>query len=249
MYERVQKQFGRAVDAYSHSPAFADGEDLRWLVEHAGPEIRDHVLDLGTGAGHTAFALASSARLTVGLDITPQMVQASCRTAKERNIASFQACVGNAEQLPFPDESFSLVASRFTAHHIHNPARMVQEVARVLTANGLLLIVDNTSPDNAEADRWINRVEVLRDPSHVREWSKAEWQGFFQAAGLCFTISRTWLKMLEFDDWVARQQTPPDQVSELREIFASVPPAIRETFAIDGNDFGLVTRLMVGRKQ
>ena len=72
---------------------------------------------------------------------------------------------------------------------------------------------------------------------------------FFQEAGLSFAVTHTWLKMLEFDDWVARQQTPPAQVSELRALFAAAPPLIRETFALKPANFGLLTRLMVGRKQ
>ena len=248
MYQQTQKQFGRAADAYTTSADFAEGEDLGWLVEHAGPDRHTRALDIGTGAGHAAFALAPCAQQIVGLDITPQMVQAACRNAHGRSVENFQASVGNAEHLPFPDESFSLVVCRYTGHHFHEPARVVQEVARVLTANGRLLVVDNTSPDDPAADRWINTIEILRDPSHVREWSQDEWQGFFHDAGLSFAVTHTWLKMLEFDDWVARQQTPPDAVAALRRLFATAPPTIRETFALEPTHFGLLTRLMVGSK-
>lgn len=248
-YSQVQKQFGRAADAYTKSVDFAEGEDLGWLVKLAGPSAHAWALDIGTGAGHAGFALAPVAKQVIGLDITPEMVAAAQRNATTRGIARFQASVGNAEHLPFPYESFSLVVCRYTGHHFHNPARVVQEVSRVLTGNGRFLVVDNTSPDDAAADRWINHVEVLRDPSHVREWSQGEWQRFFRDAGLDFAVTHTWLKMLEFNDWVARQQTPPDAVAELRSLFAAAPPVIRETFAIDANRFGLLTRLMVGRKQ
>lgn len=247
-YKQAQEQFGRAAEAYTRSPVFAEGEDLGWLVEQAGPDHHAYALDIGTGAGHAAFALAPCTESIVGFDITPQMVQAALRNAGERGIESFSASVGNAEHLPFPDESFSLVVCRYTGHHFHNPARVVQEVVRVLTADGRFLVVDNTSPDDPAADRWINTVEVLRDPSHVREWSQDEWQGFFHAAGLSFAVEHTWLKMLEFDDWVARQQTPPEAVAELRALFAAAPAAIRETFGIEWPQFGLLTRLMVGRK-
>ena len=249
MYQQTQKQFGRAAEAYSQSSVFAEGEDLAWLMEQAGPGRHARALDLGTGAGHAAFALARCAGHIIGLDITPQMVAAARRNARERGIEHFQASVGNAERLPFADESFSLVVCRYTGHHFHNPARVVQEIARVLTADGCLLVVDNTSPDDPAADRWINKVEVLRDPSHVREWSQSEWRQFFQEAGLSFAVTHTWLKMLEFDDWVARQQTPPAQVSELRALFAAAPPLIRESFALEPAKFGLLTRMMVGRKQ
>lgn len=248
-YQQAQKQFGRAADAYTQSAVFAEGEDLGWLVEQAGALAHARALDIGTGAGHAAFALAPCARQIIGLDVTPQMVAAARRNARQRGIEHFHATVGNAECLPFPDGSFSLVACRYTGHHFHGPARVVREVARVLQADGRFLVVDNTSPDDPAADRWINTVEALRDPSHVREWSQGEWRQFFAAAGLSFAVTHTWLKMLEFADWVARQQTPPDSVAELRRLFAAAPPRLRETFAIDANHFGLLTRLMVGRKQ
>lgn len=247
-YDQTRKQFGRAAEAYTRSADFAEGDDLGWLVEHAGPSTHAWALDVGTGAGHAAFALAPVSRQIIGLDITPQMVREATRNASQRGITQYQAGIGNAEQMPFPDESFSLVVCRYTAHHFHHPARVVQEVARVLTAGGRFLVVDNTSPDDTAADRWINRVEVLRDPSHVREWNQGEWQGFCQDAGLGFAVVHTWLKMLEFNDWVARQQTPPAAVAELRTLFAEAAPEIREMFAIESNHFGLLTRLMVGRK-
>ena len=248
-YRQVQKQFGRAAEAYTMSPAFAEGEDLGWLVEQAGTERHASALDIGTGAGHAAFALAPCTENIIGLDITAQMVEAAGRNASDRGIANYHTVVGNAEHLPFPDACFSLVVCRYTGHHFHNPARVVQEVARALTPGGRLLVVDNTSPDDPDADRWINTVEVLRDPSHVREWSQGEWQGYFHQAGLDFAVTNTWLKMLEFDDWVARQQTPSDAVAELQALFAAAPDAIREEFAIESDRFGLLTRLMVGRKQ
>lgn len=248
-YKQVQKQFGRAAEAYTQSPAFAEGEDLGWLVEQAGTELHAYALDIGTGAGHAAFALAPCTENIVGFDITAQMVEAACRNASDRGIENYHACVGNAEFLPFSNANFPLVICRYTGHHFHNPARVVQEVARVLTPGGRFLVVDNTSPDDPSADRWINTVEVLRDPSHVREWSQSEWQAYFHEAGLSFGVTNTWLKMLEFDDWVARQQTPPAAVTELRALFAAAPAAIRETFAIEADQFGLLTRLMVGRKQ
>ncbi len=248
-YQQAQKQFGRAADAYTRSAVFAEGEDLEWLVEQAGAGPHPRVLDLGTGAGHAAFALAQRTRQIVGLDVTPQMVAAAHRNAGERSIAHFLPTVGNAERLPFPDESFSLVVCRYTAHHFHDPARVVREVARVLSADGRFLVVDNTSPEDPAADRWINTVEVLRDPSHVREWSQGEWRDIFTRAGLSFAVTHTWLKLLEFDDWVARQQTPPESVAELRRLFAAAPPAIREAFAVEPTRFGLLTRLMVGRKR
>ncbi len=247
-YGRTKKQFGQAAEAYTASAIFSDGEDLRWLVEAAAPRSDEDALDVGTAAGYTAFALAPLVRRVVGIDVTPAMVEAARRNAGQSGLANFTAEVANAEELPFPDGSFDIVACRYTAHHFRRPKVAVGEMARTLRPGGRLVVVDNTAPENGELDQWINHVERLRDPSHVKEWSEGEWEGFCHAAGLDFRVVRTWTLPLEFDDWVARSKTPPDRVAELRSLLAGAGPAQKEAFAITDGRFGLVTRLMVGVK-
>ena len=176
-YGRTKKQFGQAAEAYTASAIFSDGEDLRWLVEAAAPRSDEDALDVGTAAGYTAFALAPLVRRVVGIDVTPAMVEAARRNAGQSGLANFTAEVANAEELPFPDGSFDIVACRYTAHHFRRPKVAVGEMARTLRPGGRLVVVDNTAPENGELDQWINHVERLRDPSHVKEWSVGEWQG------------------------------------------------------------------------
>ncbi|MBX6377510.1 MAG: methyltransferase domain-containing protein, partial [Clostridia bacterium] len=250
LYDRTREQFGRVAEAYSRSALFSQGEDLDWLVAAAAPRPDETALDLGTAAGYTAFALAPHVRRVVGIDITPAMIQVARRNALDRGLSNFEGIVANAEELPFSDASFDIVACRYTAHHFHHPQRVMLEVARVLRPGGRLVVVDNTAPDDPALDRWINTVEKLRDPSHVKQWSGTEWERLFTGAGLTYEVVRTWLLPLELEDWTARQQTPPERVAELRVLLAQAGPEARRVFAIaaDGSRFALPTRLMRGVK-
>lgn len=248
MYEQTRQQFGKAADAYSQSTMFSQGQDLTWLVEAAAPQPYEKALDIGTAAGHTAFALAPFVATVVGLDITPEMIELARTNALQRGIGNFVGVVANAENLPFADATLDIVACRYTAHHFHQPCRVIEEVARVLRPSGRLVVIDNTAPDQTEADKWINTVDQLRDPSHVRQWNLSEWERMITKAGMIFSVIRTWQLPLEFGDWTARQQTPPARVVKLSEMFAGASSIVREAFAIDGPHFALLTRLMRGVK-
>ncbi len=248
VYEQTRRRFGEAAEHYARGALFAEGEDLAWLVEAATPQPGEIALDIGTAAGHTAFALAPYLGFVIGLDITPAMIDKARQLAGERGITNFDAVIANGEELPFPEAAFDLVSCRYSAHHFFHPKKVMWEIGRALRPGGRLVIIDNSSPDDPSLDRWINAADKLRDPSHVRQWNQAEWVQLFSSADLSFENVRTWFHELDFQSWVERQQVPPAQVRELEAIFAAAGPEIRAGFAIRDGYFSLLTRLMRGVK-
>src|SRR5207247_2394806 len=121
----------------------------------------------------------------VGLDVSEGMLGKAREQARAAGVRNVRFQAGAAEALPFPDASFDLVTCRVAPHHFVSVPKFVAETRRVLRAGGRLLVADTAVPDGSkEVDEWQNRVEALRDPSHVRNFTPSEWRKFVTAAGL-----------------------------------------------------------------
>jgi SAM-dependent methyltransferase len=184
------------ADAYRTSAIHSEGEDLDLVVDWCEPGPGVTVLDVATGGGHVARRLREAGATVVTVDPAPGM---------------HADTTARAEDLPFADASFDAVACRVAAHHFFDVLAAVKEMARV--ARHRVVICDNTfvSEVSEEADR-------VRDPSHVRNYSQAEWHSFFELAGLELADERFMQRPLEIQPWLDRTQTPPDAQARVREL-------------------------------
>jgi SAM-dependent methyltransferase len=121
--------------------------------------------------------------------------------------------VSRAEEIPFADASFEVVACRVAAHHFQDPASALKEMARVSRA--LVLVSDNLFMGEAgeEADR-------LRDPTHVRNYSEDEWREMLDAAGLEVEAFEREDKRIDFAAWLERSGTPDEDRPRVSELLA-----------------------------
>lgn len=228
----VRSQFARNAEAYARSRTHATGRDLEQMVTLAALTGSEAVLDVSTGAGHTALAFAPRVQRVVASDLTPEMLETARRLAAARRAGNIEFVQADVEALPFPDASFDRVTCRIAAHHYPSLSRAVREMARVLRPRGRLLAEDNYSPQPEVADRFINALEKVRDPSHVRAWSLVEWAGAFTAAGVQARVAAQFESPVDFEDWVARTQTAGDNIAVLRGMLQTAPPECRITFGI-----------------
>jgi SAM-dependent methyltransferase len=145
--------------------------------------------------------------------------------------------VGNAESLPFADECFALVGTRYSAHHwTHLPAA-VHEMSRVLQPGGHALVIDAVAPEDPLVDTHFQAMELLRDPSHVRDRSVREWRELFAGCGLTELQYRQWPVRIEFASWVARMRTPESAIAAIRALQNGAPHEVHAAlgFEADGS--------------
>ncbi len=243
----AREQFGQAAAAYATSSYHARGPDLPVIVEAAGLTGAETVLDLGTGAGHTALACARHAACVAAVDITPAMLAAAKDLAASRRVGNVEFREADAAQLPFEDEAFDVVTCRAAAHHFADVRHVVDEVRRVLRPGGRFVLSDTVAPEDARADTFLNTIEFLRDPSHVRDYRGSEWLRLLRAAGFEAEMVHRMVLVLDGADWAARQRTPPEKVAIIRQLFAEAGPALRAAFELRDEPWGFAQPIAVIR--
>jgi ubiquinone/menaquinone biosynthesis C-methylase UbiE len=246
----IRQVFGSAAERYAASSVHAGGPDLTAMLAAAELAGGESVLDLGCGTGHTALAFAARGARVEALDLTAEMLAQGRRMAAERGLANVRFREGDAAQPPFADAAFDVVTSRLSAHHYARPDAAIREAARVLRPAGRLLLVDSVAPEDPAQDTFLNAIELLRDPSHVRDHTITQWCALCEAVGLEPELLETWTYRLEFDPWVARVETPAREVAQLRSLLARAPDEVRAAFRIaaDGS-FDMPAALIRARKR
>jgi ubiquinone/menaquinone biosynthesis C-methylase UbiE len=241
--EQVDRQFGPVAAAYLTSQVHSQGADLGEVADKLSGCAR--VLDVGCGAGHLSFAVAAKAGAVVAADLSPEMLAAVAAEAKRRGLDNLATQQASAEALPFADASFDAVCTRFSAHHWADVRRGVAEMHRVLKPGGRLIVIDVVGPDSALFDTHLQALELLRDASHVRDHSVAEWAGHLAAAGFQIAAHKTWPLRMVFDTWVARMKTPADRVAVLRGLLKHAPAEVREHFNVgEDGSFDIQTAMI-----
>ncbi|MFI7978606.1 class I SAM-dependent methyltransferase [Citrobacter freundii] len=231
-HDNVEKQFGSQANAYLTSTVHASGRDLQRLGERLSAFPQARVLDMGCGAGHASFVAAQHVKQVVAYDLSSQMLEVVAKAAKDRGLDNIATRQGYAESLPFEDNVFDVVISRYSAHHWHDVGRALREVNRVLKPGGVLIVMDVMSPGHPVRDIWLQTVEALRDTSHVRNYSSGEWLLLINDANLIADTLLTDRLALEFSSWVPRMRTPAALSDAIRAYQQSASAQVKDYFAL-----------------
>ena len=185
------------AELYRRSTAHSGGADLDLVVAWAAGCAT--ALDVASGGGHVTRRLLEAGLQVVSCDPSPGM---------QPDVICF------AEDLPFADGSFELAVTRVAAHHFADVAQATRELARV--ASRRVIVVDNLAmgADSEEAER-------IRDPSHVRNYSEAEWRGFLTDAGLVVEDLRTFDFPIELEPWLERTACTGEEAERVRALMAA----------------------------
>jgi SAM-dependent methyltransferase len=188
------------AEAMRESPTHREGPDLDLVVEWCEPAVGIDALDVATGGQHVARRLREEGAKVVTVDPAPGMQP---------------DVISRAEELPFADGSFDVVACRIAAHHFEDVAATVREMARV--SKDRVVVQDNLFQGEA-----MEEAERLRDPSHVRRYTEEEWRSFFEDAGLEVDRLEIMSRQLPVDPWLERAEASPEVAARVKELIADL---------------------------
>lgn len=230
-----RQQFDSQAKHYNAQWNAWSGESLAWLLEKAGCDPSQKWLDVATGAGFTAVAFGPLVSEVTGLDVSEAMLDQARERARASGLANLVFQCGAAEELPFSPEAFDGVVCRLAAHHFLSVPRFLAEACRVLRPGGRLLIADTAEPDGApEVDAWHNHVEALRDGSHVRNYTFAEWRALVTAAGFAIEHLQEVCESvpITLQDWLEKGGCRGQAAGEVRRLFLEAPSEAVRAFSI-----------------
>ena len=215
----IVEQFTKQAVPFSTAPGVRDEEALRLLVDFTGAGPEDTVLDVACGPGLVVCALAAVVRHATGIDVTPAMIERARALAAEKGLGNVTWQVGDVLPLPYPDGAFSLVVSRFAVHHFPEPSAVLAEMKRVCAPGGRVALVDVAASEDPAKAAALNRMEKLRDPSHVRALTLAELHSFFPDVGLPPPRATFYQLKSELEGLLERSFPAPGDAERIRRMF------------------------------
>lgn len=239
MTRNSREQFDAQAAHYATSNAHASGPSLALLLALAAPRPDDEVLDVATGTGHTAFALAPRVRHVTGLDISAGMLAQARQRARSEGQRNLTFVEGDAERLPQADSSLSLVTSRHAPHHFHDAGRFLREARRVLRPGGRLLLADQITP-TPELHEWVDRWHRAHDPSHHCQRTIMEWRALAAEAALQIVEERQCAYRLDFASWTRTGGCTVERLAQLHALARDATPQVRAALGLEFDPQGVV---------
>jgi ubiquinone/menaquinone biosynthesis C-methylase UbiE len=226
MPDDPRASFGPVAANYSRAKFHTSSDRLQEVIDLVRPLRGDLALDVATGTGNTAFALAPLVRRVVGLDLTREMLDVARRITAERKIENVDWVIGDACVLPFPDEIFDIYVVRAAPHHFRDIDTFLSEAYRVLRPGRDAAFVDCAPPSPARDV--LHEVEIRRDPSHVKSLTVDEWTARLEAAGFEVEMARARELDWDYEEWMHTMAVRPELAAELATVIESAQGEARE---------------------
>ena len=228
----ARDQFDRTAASYAVSRAHSASASLRLLREFAGDRRYGTALDIATGPGFTAFAVADLCDYVIATDISGGMLEQVEMLAGERGLENIGMAFADAHSLPFKDASIDLVMCRTAPHHFASIPTFLSEARRVLRDPGVLLLVDTTTSENETARAWHQEMERRRDRSHVAAPTPSGWRSALERAGFMVVGEAMTTVDMTFNDWVMRSKTPEKEVEAMRAVWAEIDGGVAREYLV-----------------
>ena len=222
----ARRVFGERAHFYTTSAAHTDPEVLARVVALAGPEPAWIALDIATGTGHTAFALAGHVRMVVGTDLTPEMLREAGALRASKGIGNVAFTLADVHHLPFPSATFHLITCRRAAHHFSQIQQALAEMGRTLRDGGRLVIDDRSVPEDDFVDACMNELDRYHDSSHVRQYRPSEWRRLLEGQGFNVVALESYTRHRPLTAFTGKAS--PEGVQGIHAVVARLTPTQRE---------------------
>lgn len=204
-YKEVKRSFAIQAERFA-TYHMSKAEYTDYLLAEIDARGDEEALEVAAGTCICGRALAPRVKKITCLDLSDAMLKQGKAAAKRARIRNISFVAGNAERLPYKDGSFDLVITRLSLHHFVDPRVPFGEMRRVLKRGGKLVVWDMEA--TAEELREVNdRIEAMRDSSHTRILSRAEFEELF-ADGLDLQTEEMTLVPVDLRDWLDLTDTP-----------------------------------------
>ena len=223
--DEARKIFGARAAFYTTSDSHRDTAVLARLVELARARPDWLALDIATGTGHTAFAVANHVRAVIGTDLTPEMLREAVQLQAGAGLRNVTFTLADVHALPFATGAFDLVTSRRAPHHFSRISDALAEIRRVLRPGGRVVIDDRSVPEDDFVDACLNQLDVFHDPSHVREYRATEWRRMLEAGGFTVDVLETYTKHRPLTAFTGKAS--PENARKIDALVAGLTPAER----------------------
>ncbi|MGD0996936.1 MAG: methyltransferase domain-containing protein [Thermoleophilia bacterium] len=219
----------------SHDETRIQGDpSLELVLELAAPSVGDRVIDVGTTVGATAFALAGAVASVLAVDNRPDTIDEALRLSREVGADNVGFALANLYALPFADGAFTLATCRNALHRFPEPVAALNEIARVVTASGRLVVYDLLV--SAELDKSLNELARLSDPSHRRYATHDEFLEQFAKAGLTVTQERRLHRTVDLEYWLEAAAVDTGRAGLIRTRLQELPLKVQTALDLAVSD-------------
>ncbi len=144
--DNIISQFTKQAIPFTQLSQHSNQFGLDLVLKLSKPKQSDSVLDIACGTGIISCEFAKIVTQVTGIDLTPAMIERAKILQKDNNLNNITWRIGDVSNLPFDDNIFSIVVTRYSFHHIIEPKKVLEEMKRVCVSGGKIMIIDVT-PD------------------------------------------------------------------------------------------------------
>ena len=196
----VRDRFTRTAKVFADYVLTERVFEAECLLRLVAPSGTERALDVACGPATLARIFAPHVRWIGGLDLTPAMLERACKETV--GLHNFCAIRGNVLRMPFGGETFDIVVTSYSIHHLPDAAAALGEIARILKRGGRFGMLDMIVPEDAPAAKMCNDIEIARDASHTRALPASEFERLLAAAGLRVVRHEIIDHPRTFDQWM-----------------------------------------------